>query len=192
MKKSLLSVVLILIFAPAVHACVGKTLTIGVVRSADGQVLAELLSTLINERTGTTVKIQLFDSGQELVEALKEKQVDISFGNTTRALHTLNRPVETDLGKALNVVREAYEKEWGLIWLKPFSFLNGNSSEGPSYTATVLRVDVFNNFPALPRVIGKLGMAITDTTYSKLVKSVESGEQPKRVAKDFLKSRKLI
>jgi len=51
---------------------------------------------------------------------------------------------------------------------------------------------VVNNFPALPRVIGKLGSALNDENYARLVKSVESGEQPKKAARDFLKSKKLI
>ncbi len=192
MKKPLIILAMLLFFSPRADACVGKMLTIGVLDSSEGQVLAELLSTIINERTGTTVAVRFYKSEKDLYEAVKVKQVDISIENTTRALHELNRPREADLNKAYEVVKTTYEREKGLIWLKPFGFLNGNGGEGPSYTATLLRVDIINNFPALPRVIGKLGAAINDEAYGKLIRSVESGEKPKKVARDFLKSKKLI
>jgi osmoprotectant transport system substrate-binding protein len=89
-------------------------------------------------------------------------------------------------------VKTAYEKERGIIWLKPFGFSHSSGTVSPSYTATILRVDILNNFPVLPRVINKLGSTIDNETYAKLIKSAESGEKPKKVARDFLKSKKLI
>ena len=67
-----------------------------------------------------------------------------------------------------------------------------NGGDSQAHTATVLRVDIYSNFPALPRVIGKLAGAISDDIYSRLIKSVEVGENPKTVARDFLRSKKLI
>jgi glycine betaine/choline ABC-type transport system substrate-binding protein len=127
-----------------------------------------------------------------LYEAVKVKQVDISVENTTRALHQLNRQSEADARKAYELVKAAYEKEMGLIWLRPLGFLNGNGGAGTSHTAVLVRSEVINNFPVLPRVIDKLGNVITDETYRKLVASVDSGEKSKKVARDFLKSKKLI
>ena len=192
MKKTLLIVAIVLIITPAADACVGKLLTIGVTDCPEGQVLGEIVSMLIKERTGTTVQVRLFASAQELYEAVKVKQVDISIENTTRALHVLNRPPETDPNKAYEVVKATYEKERGLIWLKPFRFRSASGGSGPSYTATVLRLDIINNFPALPRVVGKLGPVLDDGAYTRLVTSVEAGGAPKAVARDFLRSKKLI
>ena len=183
---------IMLSFSPAADACVGKVLNIGVINSPEGQVLAEMLSILINERTGTTLSIRLFKNTQELYEGVKGKQVDLLIENTTKAMHLLNKPVEVDPNKAYQVVKTAYEKEKGLIWLKPFVFSKGTGGEPSSYTATILTVEILNNFPALPRVIDKLGSTMNDEVYAKLMKSVESGEKPKKVAKDFLKSKKLI
>ncbi|MDA8098704.1 MAG: hypothetical protein M0042_03680 [Nitrospiraceae bacterium] len=191
MKKTILTLSLLLLLIPQAQACVGKVLTIGVKASSDRQLLAEMLSSIIMERTGTTVQIRLFKTDLELHEAIKSKQVDLSIENTITALKELHHAPETDLNKALEVVRTAYEKDRGLVWLKPFAFLNG-SGQTPSYTATVVREDIFTNFPALPRVIAKLGAAVTDEAYMRLVRSVEAGEQPKKVAKEFLKSKKLI
>lgn len=191
MKKAILTVIILLLISPAADACVGKVLHIGVIDSSEGRVFAELISILINERTGTTIQARFYKNSRELYEAVKMKDVDILVENTTRALSVLNRPAEPDAARAYEFVKTNYEKEKGLIWLKPFGFTNG-SGGGPSYTATLLRNEILNNFPALPRVINKLGSVINDETYTKMMKSVDSGERPNKVAKDFLKSRKLI
>ena len=192
MKQMFTIVMMLLLFSPGAEACVGKMLHIGVINSSEGQIFAEMISALIAERTGTTVETKLFKNAQELYEAVKTKQVDISIENTTRALQVLNKPAEADAKKAFEIVKTSYEKEKGLVLLKPYGFLNGNGGGTPSYTATLLRVEVLNNFPALPRVMDKLGNSINDEAYTRLIKSVESGEKPKKVARDFLKSRKLI
>ena len=192
MKITILIMILITCLAPGLDACVGKTLTIGVTDSVEGKVFAEMLSTLVNERTGTTINIKFYDKVQDIYKAVREKAVDISIENTTIAMHVLNMPHEADAKKAYKVVKATYEKEKGLIWLKPFGFTKVQGADSPSYTATILRMDVLNNFPALPRLFNKLGSTINDAAYSRLLKSVESGKTPKSVAKDFLKSKKLI
>jgi glycine betaine/choline ABC-type transport system substrate-binding protein len=192
MKKITMLLMLLFLLSPRADACVGKTLHIGVLDSPEGKVFAEMISSLITERTGTSVKAQFYKSGQELYEAVRVKQVDILIENTTRAMQALNRPVMPDAKKAYDVAKAAYEKEKGLIWLKPYGFLKGSAGEAPSYTATLLRMEIINNFPALPRVMDKLASVISDDAYSKLLKSVEAGEKPKKVARDFLKSKKLI
>ena len=192
MKKAILLAMVLMLFVPAVYACVGKTLTIGVKDSMEGKVLAEMLSTLVNERTGTAINIKFFDTSQEIYEAVRKQDVDISIENTSRAMNVLNMPQEADIKKAYKIVKATYEKERGLIWLKPFGFTNMGNGEPPAYTATILRMDILSNFPALPRLFNKLGSKINDAAYAKLIKSVESGEEPKRVVKDFLKSKKLI
>ena len=190
MKKALLVFAAVLFFFQRADACVGKTLSIGALNTPEGQVLAEMLSTLINERTGTTANIKLYKNSQDLYEAVRAKQLDILIENTSRAMHVLNRPSEGDAKKAYEIVKADYEKEKGLVWLKPFGFVNDGGP--PSYTAAILRDEVLSNFPALPRVLGKLGGAINDETNSRMIKSVEAGEKPHKVARDFLKSRKLI
>jgi osmoprotectant transport system substrate-binding protein len=192
MKKYLFTMLFLFILSPQAQACVGKILNIGVVNTSGGQVLAEMLSSLINERTGSTVAIRFYNSEQDLSAAMNVKQVDISVENTALALQFLHKPSESNVDKAYELVKAAYEKERGLVWLKPFGFMHSSGAEAPSYTAAVLRIEVLNNFPALPRVIGKLGNILNDETYGKLIKSVESGEKPRKAARDFLKSKKLI
>lgn len=191
MKKTVLLLMLLVVLAPRAYACVGKTLTIGAAGSLEEQVLAELVAAMINERTGTAVQVRSFASRPELVEAVRTEKVDITFGNTTRALVALNKGPEADPDKALEVVRTISEREQGMVWLKPFAFRSGGGA-GPSFTAAVVRGEVLNNYPALPRILGKLSAAINDEAYAGLIRSVEAGERPKKAAKDFLKSKKLI
>jgi osmoprotectant transport system substrate-binding protein len=191
MKKAILILTILILSTPVAEACVGKNLNIGVIESAEGKVFSAMISTMINERTGTTVTAMFYKNEQELYEAIQMKKIDISIENTSRAMKLLNRPAEADAKKAYKTVKKAYEKEKGLIWLKPFGFKNGGSGS-PSYTAAILRKDILTNFPALPRLINKLGSKVNDRSYTKLIRSVESGKEPERVAKDFLKSKKLI
>jgi len=191
-KKIIIIILALLFLAPRTDACVGRVLHIGVTNSLEGQVFAEMLSSLIVERTGSTVAIQLYRDEQELYEAVNRKQVDISIESTDRAMQVLHRSAVSDLDRAYEVVKESYEKEKGLVWLKPFGFVHRTGMPGTSYTAAVLRVETLNNFPALPRVIGKLGSTLNDESYAHLMRTVESGEKPKKAARDFLKSKKLI
>jgi len=195
MSKLLLILVfaLVLICPPASDACVGKVLRIGAVSSADGYLLSEILAILINERTGSTVNTKYYKNTTELYDAVKAQQVDILVENTARAMHILNRTASgANPNKTYETVKTAYESEKGLIWLKPFGLLSWNEGEGRSFATAVLKVEVLSNFPALPRVIDKLAGMISDEIYAKLVKSMDSGEKPKTVARDFLKSKKLI
>jgi osmoprotectant transport system substrate-binding protein len=191
-KKVLLVLALLFICLPRADACVGKTLYVGVVDSAEGRLFAEILSNMVNERTGTTVKTRYYKNTQDLYDAISAKQVDMLIENTTTALQILDKPADSDLQRTYETVKATYEKDKGLVWLRPFGFLKGGGGPGPSYTAPVLKVEVLNNFPALPRVVGKLSGTINDEAYARLIKSVESGEKAKKVARDFLKSRKLI
>ena len=192
MKRLIVVLVMLLLCLPKAEACVGKVLYIGVINSSEGQVLAEILSTIIRERTGTTVYTRVYKSSHDLYEDVKGKQVDIFVENTAKALQVLHRAADPNMKRAYDTAKLSYEREKGLIWLKPFGFINGQGAEVQAYTAPVMKVEVLTDFPALPRVIEKLASAINDETYVKLVKSVESGEKPQKVARDFLKSKKLI
>ena len=48
------------------NACVGRILNIGIMDTLNENLLAELVSVLINERTGTTVNVKVFDDREEI------------------------------------------------------------------------------------------------------------------------------
>jgi glycine betaine/choline ABC-type transport system substrate-binding protein len=56
----------------------------------------------------------------------------------------------------------------------------------------LLRRDVLTNFPLLPRILNKLAGSIDDETFYDLEAKVSAGDKPKNVAKDFLRTKKLI
>lgn len=192
MKRLVLVLMMLLAWLPGADACVGKVLYIGVVNSSEGQVLAEIISTMINERTGTTVSIRPYKTSNDLYEDIKGKNVDIFVENTARAFQVLHKAADPNMKRAYDTAKSSYENEKGLIWLKPFGFISGRKGGIQSYTAPVVKAEVLTNFPALPRVMEKLSSAINDEVYLKLLKSVEAGESPKKAARDFLKSKKLI
>lgn len=177
-------------------ACVGRTLYVGSLDTTEDKVLAQMLVLLINERTGTTVKIRYFDDNAELYNALKEndeeKRADIIVENTSDALALLKKSTPGDLDQTYKQVKELYESELGLIWLNPFGFKHGTGGELQTLSAPLVRRDVLTNYPLLPRVLNKLAGAINDETFLNLTAKVKDGEKPQNVSKDFLRANKFI
>ncbi len=177
-------------------ACVGRTLYVGSLDSTEDKVLAQMLVLLINERTGTTVKIRYFDNNAAMYNALKEndeeKRADIIVENTDDALAILKKSQPGDLDQTYKQVKELYESELGLIWLNPFGFKHGTGNEKQTVSAPLVRRDVLTNYPLLPRVLNKLAGAINDETFSSLTAKVRDGEKPQNVSKDFLRAKKFI
>jgi osmoprotectant transport system substrate-binding protein len=191
MKKAFAGILLFFILLSPVEACVGKLLYIGSLNSPFEQILAEMLSSMISERTGTTVSIRYYSNAQELYSAVKKKEVHILVENTDRSLEALGRTKEEDARTAYDISKEEFRKKFDLVWLQPFSPLTGHG-KGRSFYVPAVAVDVLTNFPALPRVLNKLGGMITDDVFDKMVQSSRDGESPKKTARDFLKTKRLI
>ena len=166
-------------------ACVGRTLYVGTLDTTEDKVLAQMHVLLINERTGTTVKIRYFDNNEALYNALKEndeeKRADIIVENTNDALALLKKSQPGDLDQTYKQVKELYESELGLIWLNPFGFRHGTGDEQQTIRAPLVRRDVLTNYPLLPRVLNKLAGAINDETFSTLTAKVRDGEKPQNI-----------
>ncbi|MBI5675395.1 MAG: hypothetical protein HZC48_06160 [Nitrospirae bacterium] len=193
MKKIFFSLLVsFLLFTAQANACVGKILTIGVLNSANESVLAELVSALINERTGTTVNIKVYNSSKEIYEDVTKGEIGIVIENTERAVKMLNAPNNGDKAKAHDLVKEEFRNRMNLIWLKPFGTLSGDDGSGSYYYAPVMSEDVLIYFPALPKLINKLSDIANDRFFHEALNSVKSGEKAKKAAKDFLKKKKLI
>jgi glycine betaine/choline ABC-type transport system substrate-binding protein len=191
-----LVMMLILFWSVNSFACVGRVLYVGSLDTTEDKVLAQMLVLLINERTGTTVKIRYFDSNEALYNALKEndeeKRADIIIENTDDALNILNKPRPGDLDQTYKQVKELYESQLGLIWLNPFGFKNATGDEKQTVSAPLVRRDVLTNYPLLPRVLKKLAKAVNDESFTSLTAKVRDGEKPQNVSKDFLRTKKLI
>ena len=198
MLKKILPLLLLftLVAANGSFACVGRTLYIGALNNSSANIImAEMLSLLINERTGTTVQTRFFDSSDELYDALKskkeEERVDILVEDTVDALARMKQQPQADPDKDYQLVKDLYDQQLSVVWLNPFGY-NNSKTGSPSVSAPLVRRDVLTNFPLLPRVLNKLAGTIDNATYDKLKKEVADGEKPKNAAKDFLKKKKFI
>ena len=186
MKKIFLFLCILstLIFHQGAEACVGKTLCIGVTDSPNELLLAEMISVLVNERTGTAVKIVAYKDAPAMYSAVKKGEVGVLIENADRALKILDKPTEGNAKAAYDAARKEYRKGLNLVWLEPFG--------GSQYYAPVLSVETIDHLPALPKLINKLAGLVNDETCANLLRSVKPDEKPKKVARDYLKARKLI
>jgi len=190
MSKFLWALLLIVaaLYITPLDACVGKTLHIGILNSPNEQMLAELTSQIITARTGTTVKIETFNSQKDLYSALKQGQLGMLIESTDRAFDMIGKPQEA--GKAaFDSAKDEYRKSLNLIWLEPYGAVKGGSSS--QMLAPVIANDTLNGLPALPKLLKKLAGITSDSGYSRMMKS-QGDEKPKKLAKDLLKSKKLI
>ena len=176
------------LYVSPINACVGKTLHIGILEnSPNEQLLAELTSQLITARTGTTVKIDTFKAQKDLYSSVKQGQIGMVIESTERALEMVGKHKES--GKAaLESAKSEYRKSLNMVWLEPYGSAQGS---GQQLYAPVIANEVLSSLPALPKLLQKLSGITTDAGYIKMLKA-KSDDRSKKVAKDFLKSKKLI
>jgi len=179
--------------------CVGRILTLGVANSEDQKIMAEMLSTLISESTGTKVNLVQFKTLDECRQAIKNGELDLYVDYVCSALLAIlsseKVKIETP-DKAYSTVKHLSDKRFSLIWLKPFGYDNPNlpanvpqELKGVLNQATcVARREVLNRFPVLPRLINKLGDKIPNQAMEELKRKKEL----KAAVKEFLEARKLI
>lgn len=175
-------------------ACVGRKLTIGYQDITEQVIMAELMSILIAERTGTKVVLKEVEDSLEAHRALEANDIQIFIEYTGIGLKEIlgEKPdTNTNPKKVYKRVRKAYIKNFNLIWLKTFGF-TGTSEDAeykdlPMYAAPIVRKDTLEKFPALSRLINKLKGKIDDQTMGQLIVKVEQeGKTPKEVAGTFL------
>jgi osmoprotectant transport system substrate-binding protein len=186
MKKVVLFLCVLssLVLHHGAEACVGKTLFIGVTDSPHELMFAEIISILVTERTGTSVKIVTYKDTGEMYRAVKKGEVGVVIENADRALKFLNLPAVGSAKASYEAAKKEYRHDLNLVWLEPFG--------GSRYYAPVVAVETINNLPALPKLLNKLAGTVNDDTDAKLTGLVRAGGEPKKVARDFLKTRKLI
>lgn len=194
MKKNLflvLTVFLVLLSANA-FACVGRTLVIGAVNSANDRLLAQMMAVIISERTGTTVNVEYFADHKQLFDAVKKREINIFTENTGRALQLLEKEAGTDEDLIYTVVKDEFKSQFSLVLLKPFGKLQSENGDQPFIDVPIIAAGILIDYPALPRVINKLAGITQDKSYPKLLAAVESGDKPNQVARDFLKKKRYI
>ncbi len=185
---------LVVAIASSAGACVGKTLVIGSKGTAQQDILAEMLSILIVERTGTTVKVVKFDSTATIHDALLKADLDMYIEYTgVGQVEVLQKAALADPAALYQTVKATYNQDLNLVWLKPLGFNASDIGKGdfPAEPAPVVRKDTLKKFPALARLINKLGGAISVEAMHDLEQQV-SEKSPRDVARQFLKAGRFI
>lgn len=104
-----MTALLLLICQHNADACVGRILTIGILNAPQEQLLAEMVAVLINERTGTNVKIVQFKDSKELYSAVKKGEVGLMIENVERGMAMIGAPGESNKKAAYDVVKKCIE-----------------------------------------------------------------------------------
>ena len=176
------------------QACVGKTLVVGALDNPQQQVLAEMLSVLIGERTGTTVKVVSVAGHAEAHDAMIRAEMDmyVEYTGVGQVVILKGQPI-ADSDELYKAVKERYNQDLNLVWLKPFGFSDERyAPEGTvAVAAPVVRKDTLKKFPALARLINKLGGSIDDSTMKELETASAAGNS-RDVARKFLKENRFI
>jgi len=175
-------------------ACVGKTIVVGALDTPQQQLLANMLAILIGERTGTTVKVVPAATHEAAHQALLKAELDMYVEYTGIAqVQILGAAPLADQAALYKAVKERYNQELNLVWLEPFGFADPKLAPGGTIAeaAPVVRKDTLKKFPALARLINKLGGSISLETMQKLEAGVK-GDNAKDVARKFLKENRLI
>ena len=122
------------------------------------EILTEVLAQLIEAQSDLTVARKPFLGGTMVCfNALKAGDLDLYAEYTgTGLVNILNREAIADPQQSYRVVKEAFAKQYGLAWLKPFGFNN-------TYTLTMRRQQA-----------EELGIQ----TFSDLAKHLKSGKEP--------------
>ncbi|MEA1866763.1 MAG: glycine betaine ABC transporter substrate-binding protein [Thermodesulfobacteriota bacterium] len=191
---------LIFLFLPAntLHSCVGRLLVVAVSNSQDQIIMGQMMSVLINERTGTTVNITQPGDLKACHKAVLEGNacIYISYIGVAQAdrgvADAVNDPQESYI-----LVSQSFLEKFDMVWLKPFGFQGPLTNEAHSRedrgtpAAPIATKDTLRKFPVLDRVINKLGNRIDNNIMEELRKKTENRDV-KKVVREFLKAQNLI
>jgi osmoprotectant transport system substrate-binding protein len=186
------------LLASPLLACKDRLLVVAVSDSIDQVIMGQMLSILINERTGTTVEIVQPGDIQANHEAVLQGKANIyiNYVGMARAGTEGSNALE-DPQKAYILARRSYMEEFGMVWLKPFGFQGPLTQAAPSgkvdrtMAAPVTTKDVIKKFPILDRLINKLAGQVNNKTLEELRKKSEN-QDVEITVREFLTSHKLI
>jgi osmoprotectant transport system substrate-binding protein len=162
--------------------------------------VVRMLSILINERTGTTVEVKFFDDQEKLLAQVAKGKVDLYIDHVDAALSRHGESLGAlSTEERFRLIKGRFEEELNLIWLKPMGYAGragDDASRGvasPGAASVVVRKKTLKTFPALPRLLEKIGTRVV-LDDGRLDSLVEKGKsiKPARVARDYLKEVKLI
>ncbi len=176
------------------RACVGKTIHVGAAGSLQQEILAQILSILITERTGTTVKVVKFNDLATAHQAILKADLDmvVDYTGIGQAQVLKAAPI-SDPQALYQSVKSGYNQNLNLVWLDPFGFDDQRLAPSgmAAQAAPVVRKDTLKKFPALARLINKLGGALS-LEAMKALETQAAQKDPAVVAREFLKNGRFI
>lgn len=190
--------ILLHLLATPLLACKDRLLVVAVGDSIDQVIMGQMLSILINERTGTTVEIVQLGDIQASHEAVLQGKANIYITYLGMAQAGTEGPNALDEPqKAYILARRSYMEKFGMVWLKPFGFQGPLTQAAPSgkvdrtLAAPVTTKDVIKKFPILDRLINKLAGQVDNKALEELRKKSEN-QDVEITVREFLTSHKLI
>ena len=102
------AVAAMIISSPA-RACVGRTIVVGYHDAPDQVIVANILAVLIDERTGTTVKLSRFHTREEAFEAIRQDKVSL-YSDYSSVLLSKFAGERGDFFHCLSFCRESRQK----------------------------------------------------------------------------------
>lgn len=160
------------------YSCVGKTIFVGYTEGRSEEILGNIFSRLISERTGTTVKLKKFENSSALFKASLAGDVDI-FVLAEKQIRDISGVNDREKSKT------EFNLKYNLVWLKPLV------ADKAEFMVPVIRKDTLKKFPALPRLIEKLNGIVTAAKLNELGVAVQK-KGIKDTIKDFLREQGLI
>ena len=190
--------ILIHLLATPLLACKGRVLHLAVGNSVDQAIMGQMMSILINERTGTTVEIVQMEDTKAAHEAVLHGLAEIYINYVGMAQAGTEGPNALDEPqKAYILASRSYNREFGMIWLKPFGFqgpMAQAASSGEvdrSLAAPITTKEVIKKFPILDRLINKLAGRVDNKTLEEL-RGKSENQDVEITVREFLTSHKLI
>jgi len=198
-RALILTAVITLFLHTQLWACVGKTLQVGVVHSGEVKLMSRMLSILVNERTGTSVKMKEYGTFAECFAALVECEVDMAIAFTGEGYFQINPGEKAGSAQeVLEEVKATFNREHNLIWLEPWGVDDGGrfvrDGDGQpviTQAAPLVRKDALKKFPALARLVNKMSGRLEPAVMTSLLRDAETQDED-GVAREFLKAQKLI
>ncbi|MEN8231449.1 MAG: glycine betaine ABC transporter substrate-binding protein, partial [Thermodesulfobacteriota bacterium] len=179
-------------------ACKGRVLHLAVGNSVDQAIMGQMLSILINERTGTTVEIVPLDDIEAAHEAVLNGLAEIYINYIGMAHSGTEGPNAVDEPqKAYILASRSYNEKYDMIWLKPFGFKGPMAQAAPSgkvdrtMAAPITTKEVVKKFPILDRLINKLAGRVDNKALEELREKSEN-QDVEITVREFLTSHKLI
>lgn len=183
----------LLVWAVQVYGCLSNTINIGLLDNDESRLMAEIVSLTISERTGTNVRLLIYETGEELSKALtienRDDRIDFTVENLEKIIQTEERT---------NITIIKTEKNTDSFNINDSPTFNhhplvpGNLNKKEYGVLVFYRNDLLKDYPLLPRLLNKISRAIDNESYKQLLQNVVDGKKPRNVARDYLRNKNLI